>query len=203
MPCPPLILASTSPRRRGLLLALGIPIAQVRPANIDETPRPSEAPGAYAARLAREKAEAVLEPGAVVLAADTVVHLDGHLFEKPADIAEACRFLSALQGRWHSVSTGWTLNPGPGVSGTAISGVVTADVRFRSLSAAAIAAYAATGEGRDKAGAYGIQGLGAALVAEVRGSYSTVVGLPLDPVLAALAAFGVVPEAPSHNGPER
>ncbi len=202
MTAPRLILASASPRRRGLLGALGLPVAEVCPAHIPEHPRPGEDPVAYAGRLADEKAAAVVAMGtvdttaAVVLAADTVVHMDGQLFEKPADAAEARRFLTALAGGWHAVSTGWRLLPGADVPGAACGGVVTAEVRFRALSPGAIASYVAAGESLDKAGAYGIQGLGAALVAEVRGSYSTVVGLPMDPVLDALARFHIHPVHP-------
>lgn len=194
---PPLVLASASPRRRGLLRALGVPVAAVRPAALEEVPHPGEAPVAYARRLAVEKAAAVCTPGAVVLAADTVVHLDGAIFEKPADEAQARAFLTALAGRWHRVTTGWCVLPGAGVLGEAHQGAVTAEVRFRPLSSAAVAAYVATGESMDKAGAYGVQGLGAALVEQVRGSYSCVVGLPLNAVLEALSAFQILPLPPS------
>lgn len=193
---PSLVLASASPRRRGLLSAVGIPIARVQPAHIDESVREAEAPVAYALRLALEKAGAVAAPGCVVLAADTVVHLDGRVFGKPTDDADACAILRQLSGRWHSVTTSYcVLAPDT----TPIDhGTVTARVRFRALSEPMIQAYVATGEGCDKAGGYGVQGLGAALVAEVTGSASTVVGLPMDEVLAALAQAGIEPLPPKE-----
>ncbi len=188
---PPLVLASASPRRRGLLSAVGMSIARVTPADIDESVREGEAPIAYAARLAREKADAVWSEGAVVLAADTVVHFDGRVFGKPVDDADACAILRQLSGRWHAVTTGYCVL---GPDRTAVDhGTVTARVRFRVLTEPMLRAYVQTGEGRDKAGAYGVQGLGAALVAEVAGSASTVVGLPMEPVLAALAHVGIEP----------
>jgi len=190
MSTPSLVLASASPRRRGLLTAIGIPIARVSPADIDESVVEGEAPAAYAVRLAREKAAALAAPGDVVLAADTVVHFEGRVFGKPVDDTDAEATLLGLADRWHAVTTGWCVRAG---DGTERSGAVTAQVRFRSLTPAMVRAYIATGEGRDKAGGYGVQGLGAALVAEVRGSTSTVVGLPLDAVLAALARVGIEP----------
>jgi len=195
---PLLILASASPRRRGLLRAIGVPVASVTPAHIPEIPGDGEAPVAYACRLARQKAAHVAarsEAGAVVLAADTVVHFDGRIFEKPINDADAVRILTELAAREHGVTTGWCVAVAGGASR---AGSVTARVRFRSLTPPMISAYVATGEGRDKAGAYGVQGLGAALVAEVFGSTSTVVGLPLDAVLAALAEVGVHPVPPSE-----
>lgn len=190
---PPLWLASASPRRRGLLRAIGIPVAAVRPAHIPEAPEEGEAPLDYVTRLAGQKARAVAEPGVVVLAADTLVHTDTHIFEKPLDDADAMRILTGLSGRWHHVTTAWHLL---GPDGESQAGSVTARVRFRPLTEAMMAAYISTGEGRDKAGAYGVQGLGAALVAEVCGSTSTVVGLPLDAVLDALARVGITPTGP-------
>lgn len=199
MSAPRLILASASPRRRGLLRAVGVPVDAVIPADIPEVPAVGEAPVDYARRLARQKAAHVAhgaEPGAVVLAADTVVHVDGRIFEKPVDDADAVRILRALSGREHGVTTGWCVGR---VGQASVDGTVTARVRFRPLSPAMIAAYVATGEGRDKAGAYGVQGLGAALVAEVSGSTSTVVGLPMDAVLAALADAGIHPVSPLES----
>jgi septum formation protein len=196
---PRLILASASPRRRGLLRAIGVHVHAVTPADIAEVPEEGEAPVAYAHRLARQKAAHVAaQAGAdmVVLAADTVVHFDGRIFEKPVDDPDAARILHELSGREHGVTTGWCVAR---VGHAAVSGTVTAKVRFRSLSPAMVAAYVATGEGRDKAGAYGVQGLGAALVGEVTGSTSTVVGLPMDAVLTALADVGVHPSLPSET----
>lgn len=196
MSAPRLILASASPRRRGLLRAIGVPVAAVTPAHIPEVPEPGEAPVAYAQRLARDKAAHVARlstPGDVVLAADTVVHFDGRIFEKPVDDVDAERILAELSGREHGVTTGWCVAQ---VGGVSVDGTVTARVRFRTLTPAMVAAYVSTGEGRDKAGAYGVQGLGAALVAEVSGSTSTVVGLPMDAVLAALSEVGIAPLLP-------
>ena len=187
----PLVLASASPRRRGLLAAVGVPIDRVQPAHIDESVQPGEAPVAYAARLAREKASVVGKPGEVVLAADTVVHFEGRVFGKPADEEEARTILRSLSGRWHAVTTGYCVL---GPDRTVVDhGAVTAKVRFRTLTEPMIDAYVRTGEGHDKAGGYGVQGLGAALVAEVDGSASTVVGLPMGAVLSALARVGVEP----------
>jgi septum formation protein len=197
MSCPPLVLASASPRRRGLLSAVGIRIARVEPADIDEAVQPGELPVDYAARLAEEKAAAVFSPGVVVLAADTVVHADGTVFGKPEDDTDARRILLALSGRWHDVTTGWCVH-GPR-AGQRAAGVVTARVCFRPLTPAMVDAYIRTGEGRDKAGGYGVQGLGAALVSEVRGSTSTVVGLPMGAVLEALSAVGIAPELLEEN----
>jgi septum formation protein len=203
-----LVLASASPRRRDLLSAVGVIVSAVRPADILEKCGLSERPIPFATRLAAEKARAVpLHPTEVILAADTVVHLDDRVYGKPTDDADARRTLAALAGREHSVTTGWCVR-GPGVDPRGSSparggpppaetlGAVTSRVRFRPLSPAEIHAYVATGEGRDKAGGYGIQGLGAALVAEVQGDHSNVVGLPLGAVLAALAPWGITPELP-------
>jgi septum formation protein len=184
----PLLLASASPRRRDLLRTAGLE-PQLRPASIDEARLAGEAPLACCRRLARQKAEAVHEAGQLTLAADTVVHLEGQLYEKPVDDEDAARILRALSGRWHVVSTAWHLCwTGPRGALLQRSGQRSPRVRFRALTEAQIRAYISTGEGRDKAGAYGIQGLGAALVAEVRGSYSAVVGLPVEEVLQAIAA---------------
>jgi len=197
---PVLVLASASPRRRGLLSALGVVIGRVQPADIDESVHPGEEPVMYARRLACEKAAAVGQSGEVVLAADTVVHADGTVYGKPRDDAHAREILAGLSGRWHGVTTGWCVRVvGTGDDG-AQSGTVTARVRFRDLTPAMVAAYVRTGEGRDKAGSYGVQGLGAALVAEVQGSTSTVVGLPLDAVLAALAEVGIEAYEPERAG---
>jgi len=179
-----------------MLLTSGVPIADVRPPQIPEIRQPLEAPIAYARRLSVEKAAAVDGAGSWVLAADTIVHIDDMVFEKPIDVDDAWRILSTLSGRWHQVTTAWCLRwagpPGPNPS--QYHDHTTSQVRFRSLHRDDIAAYIAQGEGVDKAGAYGIQGLGAALVSEVKGSYSNVVGLPMTPVLEALAAVGITPE---------
>ncbi|MEQ9501053.1 MAG: Maf family protein [Deltaproteobacteria bacterium] len=180
------VLASASPRRRHLLTAAGVSI-DVRPADVDETPLEGEAPDAYALRVARDKALAhgLAEP---VLAADTVVALGDEILGKAEDVEDAKRTLAKLSGESHVVHTAVVL----AVGGEVEELLVTTAVRFRALSSAEIDRYVATGEPMDKAGAYGIQGEGGALVAEVRGSYTNVVGLPLEETLALLAKRGLV-----------
>jgi len=177
------LLASASPRRRALLEGAGMGVG-VQPARLDESRRPGDAPVAHAVRLATEKAAAGASERLTV-AADTVVHLGADIFEKPADRREAAAHLRALAGRWHAVTTGVCVRQGARM----IAFPVTTAVRFRALSEAEIARYLASGEADDKAGAYGIQGLGGALVAELHGSYTNVVGLPLEQTLAALASL--------------
>ncbi|HEY2387916.1 MAG TPA: Maf family protein [Candidatus Binatia bacterium] len=188
-----LVLASASPRRRWLLSALDVPF-DVLTVDIDERPRAGEAPAAFARRMAREKALAGYarrgrDRPAWLLAADTIVELDGRIFGKPADADDAVTMLQALAGRTHVVRTALCLLDPDG--GVAAETAVTTEVGFRALDAAAIRAYVATGEPLDKAGAYAIQGDGAALVAEVRGSFTNVIGLPLDEVAAWLRARGI------------
>lgn len=185
MSAPDLWLASGSPRRRQLLDQVGLSVG-VCPADADERLLPDEAPEDAAQRLARAKLVAA-PPDGVALAADTLVHADGEAFGKPDDDAHARRMLRALSGRWHRVTTGVAVR-----SRAVEVFAVTSDVRFRALSDAEIARYVASGEPRDKAGAYGIQGLGGALVAELRGSWTNVMGLPLEETLAALARAGIV-----------
>lgn len=179
----PLVLASASPRRRELLGLLGIAI-EVRPAHIAEVRAPGEAPDAYVIRLAREKAAAVA--GDWVLAADTTVALDGELLEKPVDAADALRMLRALQGRTHHVFTAVALRSPHGLAHALDASRVT----FRPASDDELAAYVATGEPMDKAGAYGIQGLGSVLVERLEGDFYGVMGLPLRLVTRLLAEAG-------------
>lgn len=185
-----LILASASPRRSDLLDLLGVRYT-VEPAGIDETPGAGEAPRDYVQRMAREKAAAVAAridgAGAPVLAADTTVVLDDKALGKPRDRAEALAMLAALSGRTHSVLTAVCLC---GAAGESLSLVETA-VDFVVLDRAACEAYLATGEAWDKAGGYGIQGLGGAFVSAIRGSYSNVVGLPLAETRQLLRAAGI------------
>lgn len=178
-----LTLASTSPRRRQLLEMLGIPV-EVRPSNVPEVRAPDELPSAYTLRLARAKAQGV--PGAFVLGADTTVALDEHVLEKPDDPEDAVRILSLLQGRTHEVVTAVALV----ADGVVRDRVDTTLVTFRPASRAMLEAYVATGEPMDKAGAYGIQGYGAALVERVEGDFFTVMGLPLRLVIDLLADAG-------------
>lgn len=172
-----LILASSSPRRVELLAQIGITPDQIDPADIDETPLKAEMPARLAQRLASSKAAVVAErhPEDVVLAADTVVAVGRRLLEKPADEAEARRFLKLLSGRNHRVFTGIAVV----AEGRTTWRVVDTRVTFKHLSDAEIDAYVATGEWRGKAGGYGIQGRAAAFVQRIVGSHPAVMGLPL------------------------
>ncbi|WP_018864750.1 nucleoside triphosphate pyrophosphatase [Thioalkalivibrio sp. ARh3] len=174
----PLLLASASPRRRELLEQIQLAF-EVAPMDVDETPRPGESPEALVERLAIAKAEAALErgiPGQWVLAADTVVVVDDEALGKPADFADAAAMLQRLSGGEHRVVSGMALGR-PGESMRART--VTTRVRIRPLTSSDIEHYWATGEPRGKAGAYAIQGRGAAFVEWIAGSYTNVVGLPL------------------------
>jgi septum formation protein len=174
---PPLVLASASPRRSECLRTLGLSFT-VQPAEVPETVQHEESAEALVERLARDKAAAVasVRPGAVVLGGDTVVTLDGEILGKPAGPEDAEAMLCRLAGRTHNVASGLALAL---PSGDVRSGVSTTEVTFRQFSPEFAHAYVATGEPLDKAGAYGIQGLGAALVTEIRGDYYSVVGLPV------------------------
>ena len=177
---PHLILASGSPRRRDLLDGLGVRFT-VRPVDVDETPLAGEAPRAYVERLALAKAAERVEPGELVLGADTTVVLDGEILGKPADEAEARSMLARLAGREHTVLTGVSLVQADGASGAPAQATVVeaSKVRIAPLTEEEIAWYAATGETLDKAGSYAVQGIGAMFVEAVDGDYSNVVGLPL------------------------
>jgi septum formation protein len=180
-----LILASTSPRRAELLKSAGLAFKVVRP-NADEKLHAGETPVEYAVRTAREKAESLsVPPNAVVLGADTVVAADGHILGKPADNDDARAMLRLLSGKMHEVITGVCLRSS---EKTVCFHTATA-VLFRDLSEEAIAAYVATGDPLDKAGAYAIQNGAAGMVRRIDGSYSNVVGLPLCEVIEALEAF--------------
>ncbi len=176
---PRIVLASASPRRRELLHQLGI-AHEVLPADVDETEQAGETPEALAQRLARTKA---LEGrrrdggGRAVLGADTVVTADGQLFGKPAGREDAIRMLTMLGGREHRVLTAVAVAP-PG-DGAVLEAVSATRVRMRAITPAEAAAYWDTGEPAGKAGAYAIQGLGAAFIEHISGSYSGVMGLPL------------------------
>lgn len=186
----PLVLASGSPRRLALLQLAGFdPI--VRPAEIDESPRDGETPDAYVVRLAGEKALATQRADdEVVLAADTTVVLDGAILGKPADADEAAAMLRRLSGRTHHVLTGVAV---VGPSGVPAELLVGSEVVFATLDESTITRYVATGEPLDKAGAYGIQGHAQVLIAELRGSWTNVVGLPAVETVALLRAAGVRP----------
>lgn len=181
-----LLLASASPRRAQLLTAAGIRF-DVQPSEVDETPRAGEEPAAYVERLAREKAEAVarLNPGRLVLGADTTVVVDGRLLAKAEDPAEARAMLRRLAGRPHQVLTGVAL-VGPDVSDAEVA---TTTVEFAPMTSEDIDQYVATGEWRDKAGAYGIQGRAGRFVTRLEGSYANVVGLPVSLVCDLLMRY--------------
>lgn len=179
----PLTLASSSPRRRQLLEMLGIPV-RVVPSNIPETRRPVETPVDYVERLAREKALGV--HGRLVLGADTTVVMRDQILEKPADAADALRMLGMLQGRTHQVVTSVALVAREQV----YQATDVTNVTFRRMSGEQLEAYVATGEPMDKAGAYGIQGYGAALVDRIEGDFFSVMGLPVRLVLALLEEAG-------------
>lgn len=183
----PIVLASSSPRRRQLLEMLGIAF-EVAPSGIDEVVRPGEAPRAYVVRVAREKAEfvAARRPGAVVLAADTEVVLDGEVFGKPADPAGAIAMLGRLQGRTHEVVTAVAV----AADGRIEHAVDVSRVTIRPADSATLAAYVATGEPLDKAGAYAIQGQGGVLIERIEGDVFGVMGLSLRLALDLLARFG-------------
>lgn len=182
-----IILASASPRRSELLEQIGVRFS-VQPASIDETPQTAEVPGDYVERLAREKALAVSLsfPGKLVLGSDTSVVLNNAILGKPSNEREARAMLAQLSGTTHQVLTAIALVQ----EAHCESCLVTTEVTFRSLSEDEIAAYVATGEPMDKAGSYGIQGLGGIFVKELKGSYSAVVGLPLQETAALLADAG-------------
>lgn len=183
-----LILASASPRRAELLQQIGA-LFEVCPAAIDETPRSAEPAAGYVERMAREKAllvAAASEPCALVLGSDTSVIVDGFILGKPVDAADAKATLAALSGRTHQVLTAVALVS----AGVCRSCLVTTSVSFCTLTEAQIDAYVATGEPMDKAGSYGIQGLGGIFVEQLQGSYSAVVGLPLQETAALLSAAG-------------
>ena len=183
------VLASASPRRRQLLDLIGI-AHEVRPANIDETPRPREAPRRHAERLAREKATTIATRDAdlVTIGADTVVVINRKVLGKPRDEAEAIDMLSQLGGREHTVITAVAVARGKKLR----SSVEEVQVTFRNLRAEEIAAYVATGEPMDKAGAYGIQGYGATIVERIEGDYFAVMGLPLVRLVSLLRDLGIL-----------
>ena len=185
---PVLCLASVSPRRRELLSQIGVSHV-VMGADIDEAVLPGDTPSDYVSRLAREKALAIRRGGQhlPVLAADTTVVVNEKVFGKPRDRAEAVDMLAELSGRAHEVLTAVALADSRGVAERLSSSTV----RFRNLTREECVAYWETGEPRDKAGGYAIQGLGAVFVESLRGSYSGVMGLPLFETGELLRAAGI------------
>ena len=184
----PLVLASGSPRRRELLSRLGLE-PEVVPADIDEAPLPDEAPPLHALRIARAKAEAAAarRPRAPVLAADTIVVLDGEILGKPHHRGEARDMLRRLSGRSHLVITAVAVRFGRREATV----VEQARVTFQTVSEPLLDWYLATGEADDKAGAYAVQGRGALLVERVEGNVQAVVGLPLAPLPDLFARVGL------------
>lgn len=176
-----LILASASPRRAELLESAGFTF-EIMAADVDETPRKGEAPGLYTQRVARDKARQVVRSvevaGAVVLAADTEVVVEGRILGKPSDSGHAGEMLRLLSGRDHDVLTAVVVSAG----GLERIEVVTTRVHVVPLTPREIDWYVASGEPMGKAGAYAIQGLGARFIDRIEGSWSNVVGLPLDRV---------------------
>jgi septum formation protein len=191
-----LILASASPRRRELLERVGL-ILEVLPAGVDESPQAGESASDYARRIAAAKTDFVAEGAAAgrelpVLGADTTVVVDGEILGKPTDDADGRAMLGKLAGRRHEVLTAYALRFG----GRRLDRTVTTVVSMRALQPAEIEAYVASGEGRDKAGGYAVQGIAAAFVTELRGSLTNVIGLPLAEVLADLQALGALRRYP-------
>lgn len=189
---PVLCLASASPRRRDLLASIGVAV-EVRPVDIDESPRPGEAAHDYVVRLAREKALAGARLSALpALGSDTAVVCDGAILGKPAGREQAAAMLGALSGRAHEVLTGVAVSGPAGL----LTACVTTRVFMRAITDAELVAYWTTGEPADKAGGYAIQGLAAVFVEHIEGSHSAVVGLPLYETADLLARQGV----PLWNG---
>lgn len=188
-----LVLASASPRRRDLLATLGLRFG-IQPSLIEETPLADEQPRPHVIRLSEAKALDVAARDATggrwFIGSDTIVVQDGRLLGKPADERQAAVMLRALSGRFHEVHSGFAVHDRR--NGRTLSGAVLTRVLFRELTEAEIAGYIASGEPRDKAGSYAIQGLGAYMVRAIEGSYTSVVGLPLSEVIDALLAQGAI-----------
>ena len=185
-----IILASNSPRRRELLGQIGVTDFKVSAPNVDESVEDGLSPARIVEELSLRKARAAAKkagPGDLIIAADTVVALDGAVLGKPRNEAGAFAMLSALSGREHHVYTGVTVLQGE----RAVTEHEETAVAFRALSPGEIRGYIATGEPMDKAGAYGIQGLGALLVSGIRGDYCNVVGLPVFRLGRMLTQFGI------------
>lgn len=190
MTAPRLVLASASPRRRELLAAIGV-IVEVMPMDADETVHAGESADAYVRRVADAKRDLALEQlpaDVVVIAGDTSVVRDGVVLGKPIDDAHAEAMLVSLVGRTHQVMTAVSVGRGP----KRVATLVTTDVEFRDATLDEVRRYVRTGEGRDKAGAYAVQGIGAGFVRALRGSYGAVVGLPQVETLALLRDVGAI-----------
>lgn len=183
-----LILGSASPRRLELLVQIGLVPAEIRVADIDETPAKAEAPRDYVLRMALEKAAALpLSPGEVLLTADTTVAVGRRILGKPADRAEAAAFMRLMSGRRHKVLTAIALRDADRTR----SRLVQTQVRMRSIDDAVLERYLDIGDWQGKAGGYAIQGAAAGFIPWIQGSFSAVVGLPLSETAAMLAAAGI------------
>ena len=186
-----IVLASSSPRRKEILESVGLKFRICRP-KVDETVLIGERPEDYALRLSGEKALSVAGSsarGAVIIGADTVVVVDSEILVKPENEDDACNMLRKISGRDHRVLTAFSIVRAP--SELLHSEIVETLVTVKNLAASEIEGYIMTGEPMDKAGAYGIQGIGAFMVKEIRGSYTNVVGLPLVELLEALKSQGI------------
>ncbi len=185
---PRLILGSASPRRRDLLAQIGLIPAEVRAADIDETPARGELPRPYCERMAREKAEALpAAPGEIILTADTTVALGRRILGKPEDAAEAAAFLHALSGRRHRVITSVAVRNADRLWERTVETIV----KVKQLSNAEVNGYLASGEWQGKAGGYGIQGGFGAFIPWLQGSFTGVVGLPVAETAQLLQAAGI------------
>ncbi len=187
-----IILASSSPRRKELLAALGLAFDVIHPAS-DETVFGNESPEDFVLRVSADKASSVsgsLGEGVIVIGADTIVVVDGEILGKPGDPKEASLMLRKLSGKEHHVYTAFSIvRP---KNELLHSEIVDTRVRVKTLAASEIEGYIKTGEPMDKAGAYGIQGKGSFMVTAIEGSYSNVVGLPVEELIAALQKLGIV-----------
>jgi septum formation protein len=194
-PPPDLVLASASPRRRELLERLGLSLS-VAPVDIDETPAADEPPRTYVARVAREKAAAALArlgtDVPAILAADTTVVVQGRIFGKPRDAADAGEMLREMAGRRHEVMTAYAVQH----RGKLLERIVSTAVTFRLIDPGELSAYLASAEWEGKAGGYAIQGIAALFATELRGSLTNVIGLPLAEVIADLRAVGALDRYP-------
>ena len=186
-----LVLASRSPRRRHLLTQMGLDL-EILPADVDETPAPGLSPAAVVKSLAENKAYHVMQQRrqAWVLGADTIVVKDGRILGKPENPDQAVAMLENLSGATHSVFTGYAV--GQHTKGKIITCAIETSVVFKALTKQEILWYTGTNEPYDKAGGYAVQGLGAFMVKEIRGSWANVVGLPVCEVIQTLVSLGAI-----------
>ncbi len=197
----PLCLGSASPRRRELLLGLGLPI-RVVVGDVDEEPQKLEVPLDYLARVVIDKLDALAQKSesfgdcAAILVADTIVRIEERIIGKPRDVEDAFVLLRLLSGREHIVHTRYAIASATDFARPLLARTVTSKVYLRAAPVETLQRYAATGEGLDKAGAYAVQGIGAFLVERIVGSYSNVVGLPVCEVISDLLELGLLRDFP-------